>query len=178
MFTNYKMAFLNYSVMMLLILLIIMIQNSIWPAFFGVHIPIHLWIPCIIYWGLYRRTGETVCMIYFITLSLASSSSLLTGYLLTFNGLVLLILLLFKRIYYTSWIFFSIGCALTLIFFPLLIWVFTKIIDGHFYFYGLLPELGGAMITWIFSFLLLGLFQRIDYLTITKPKEYKNPGAL
>ena len=168
----------NYSIMMLLILLVIMIQTSLWPTFLGTHIPIHLWIPCIIYWSLYRRTGETVCMIYFITLSLASTSALLTGYLLTFNSLVLLILLLFKRIYYTNWIFFSIGCAITLLFFPLFIWAFAKIMDGHSYFYGLLPELGGVVITWIFSFLLLGLFQQVDYLTITKPKEYKNPGVL
>ncbi len=178
MFTNYKMAFLNYSVMMLLILLITMIQNSLLPSFFGTHIPIHLWIPCLIYWGLYRRTGETVFMIYFIALSIASSSSLLTGYLLTFNGLVLLTLLLFKRIYYTSWVFFSTGCALTLIFFPLLIWVFAQIVGGPFYFHGFLSELGGALLTWIFSFALLSLFQWIDYLTITKPKEHKRPGVL
>ena len=60
MFINYKTAFFNYIVMILLIFCIILIQNSIWPSLFGIYAPIYLWLPCLIYWGLYRNTGEAV----------------------------------------------------------------------------------------------------------------------
>ena len=177
MFVNYKWAGLNYFIMTLLVLLIIMVQNSLWPSFFGTHFPLYLWIPCLIYWSLYRRIGETVLMAYFIAFCLASSSPLMLGYLLSFNSLVLLILLLFKKIYYTSWVFFSVSTAGALFFFPLIIWIFAEVMGGHSYFYGFLPELGGAILTWIFSFALLGFFQWIDHLTITKPKETKQPAG-
>ena len=178
MFTNYKLAVLNYTVMMLFIPFLTMIQNSFWPSIFGNQIPIYLWIPCVIYWALYRRTGETVLMIYFITLSVASTSSLLAGYLLAFHALVLLTLFLFKRVYYTSWIFFSTACALTLLFFPFSLWVLSHIIAGKAYFPGFLSWIGGGVATWILSFPLLSLFQWIDHLTITQSAEHKQPGVL
>ena len=68
-------------------------------AFLFDNIPIYLWIPCLIYWAIYRQTVETVFIVYFITFNTASTSSLLTGYFLVFNAVILLVLLLFKRIY-------------------------------------------------------------------------------
>lgn len=173
MLINYKLSFLNYFMMILSTLVITILQNSLWPSFFGTNFPIYLWIPFLIYWALYRKTGETVFMVYFITLSVASTSSVLTGYLLSCNSLVLLTLLVFKRIYYTSRVFFSTACALTLMFFPILLWLLSQIMNGRtFYFYGFIPYLTGAVVTWIFSFPLLNLFQWIDNLTITKSAKH------
>ncbi len=168
MFINYKLAILNYTTMIALFLLITIIQNSLWPSLFD-NIPIYLWIPCLIYWALYRQTVEAVFIVYFITFNTASTSSLLTGYFLVFNAVILLVLLLFKRIYYTSWMFFSIACALTLLSFPVLLWVLTRMMNGPVYFHGFIAWLGGGLMTWILSFPLLGLFQWVDHLTITKP---------
>ena len=161
------------------IFIIIMIQNSFWPSFFGTYIPVYLWIPCLIYWALYRQPGETTFMVYFIAMSVAANSSLMTGYLLTCNSLVFLSLLVFKRVYYTSWVFFSTACAFTLFFFPILLWILPQITDGKTYFPGFIPWLAGGLITWILSFPLLGLFQWIDNLTIVQSSERKQPtGAL
>jgi len=177
MFTNYKMAFLNYSIMIISIPVITMIQNSLWPSLSGIKIPVYLWIPCLIYWGLYRKTTEAVFMVYFITLNIASTSSLPAGYLLTFNSSILLILLLFKRIYYTSLIFFSTACAASLFFFPILLWSLSWVIDGKTYFHGFILWLGGGITTWILSFPLLGVFQWIDNIT-AKSIEYRKMEAL
>ena len=164
--------------MMLLILIINLFQNSLWPAVFGTNLPIYLWIPFLIYWALYRKTGETIFMIYFITLSIASTSSVLTGYLLTCNSLILLTLLVFKRIYYTSWVFFSTACAFTLIFFPILLWILSQMIDGRTYFHGFVPYLMGAVVTWVLSFPLLNLFQWIDNMTIIKSIERRQSAGI
>ena len=117
-------------------------------------------------------------MLYFITVSVASTSSLLTSFLIVFHSLVLLTLLLFKRIYYTNWMFFSTACALTLLFFHFPFYILSRIMDDKFYFHGFLPWLSGGTITWILSFPLLGLFQWIDRLTIKKTIEYKRSGGL
>ena len=159
--------------MIIFILLIAMIQNSLWPTVFGTYIPIYLWIPCFIYWALYRKTGETVFMVYFITLSTVATSPLLAGYLLTFNSLVLLVLFLFKRLYYTSWIFFSAATAFTLLFSPIPLWILPQIMKGTVYFHGVIPWLGGGIVTWILSFPMLGFLKWIDHLTIIERVEYK-----
>ncbi len=177
MFINYKMAFLNYIVMGMIILLITLFQNT-GPGLFGFDIPLYLWIPCLVYWGLYRNTGETIFMVYFITLSIASTSSLLAGYLLTFNGLVLLTILLFKRIYYTSLMFFSIASALALFFFPVVLWVLSQFMESKAYLHAIPTWMAGMGITWALSFLLLGLFKGIDSFTLTKTEGEKRSEKL
>ncbi|MDE0119993.1 MAG: hypothetical protein OXM55_08320 [Bdellovibrionales bacterium] len=173
MFTNYKIVLINYILMIIFILFIAVIQNSLWPSVFGTHIPTYLWIPCLIYWALYRKTGETVFMLYFITLNTTATSPLLTGYLLIFHSLALIVLFLFKRIYYTSWVFFSTACAFSVLFFPIPLWFLSRIINGTMYLHGFLPWIGGCIITWILSFPILGLLKWIDHRTIGKSAGYK-----
>ena len=177
MFINYKMAILNYTLMLLFVLLTTLIQNSLLPSIFGISTPIYLWIPYLIYWALYRKTGETVFMIYFITFNVASTSPLLVSYILIFNALIFLTLLFLKQIYYTSWTFFSIACFLTLILFPISLWILSQFMDGIAYFQ-FIPWIKGVIATWILSFPLLLFFQWIDHLTIIKQKEYKHMGVL
>ena len=155
-----------------------MIQNSFWPSLFGIHLPIYLWIPYLIYWSLYRKPGEGVFIVYFITISIAATSSLIVGHLLVCNSLIFLSLLLFKRVYYTNWVFFSTACALTLLFFPILLWIIPQITGGKAYFHSLIPWLAGGLVTWILSFPLLGLFQWIDNLTIVKPTERRQSAGV
>lgn len=177
MFINYKMALLNYTTMITFILMITLFQN-VWSGLFGFDIPVYLWIPCIIYWSLYRKTGETVFIVYFITLNIASTSSLFAGYLLFFNSLILLTILLLKRVYYTSLAFFSHTTALTLLFYPTGLWTLSQIMEGKSYLHGILPMLTGALLTWILSFPLLRLFQTVDSFTIIKTEGQKQPMKL
>ena len=174
MLSNYKLILLNYLIMMVLILGLTTLQNTVYFSFFGLStFPIYFWIPCLIYWALYRKIGESTFMLYFITLSVATSSSLHLGLLIIFNSLLMLSLFLFKRIYYTSWVFFSIACATTLFLFPILLWILARILEGKYYFHNILPWILGGMLTWLLSFVLLNLFQRIDKLTLTTGKENK-----
>lgn len=177
MFINYKMAFLNYAGMGGVILFATLFQTTS-PGLFGFDIPIYLWIPCLVYWGLYRHTGETIFMVYFITLCIASTSSLLVGCLLIFNGLVLLTILLFKRIYYTSLMFFSTACALALLFFPIVLWVLSQFIEGKTYSHKIPAWLAGMLTTWALSFLLLGFFKGIDSFTLVKKEGEKRSERL
>ncbi len=160
--------------MIIFILMITLLQN-VWSGLFGFDIPIYLWIPCIIYWSLYRKTGETVFMVYFITLNVASTSALSAGYLLVCNSLVLLVILLFKRVYYTSLTFFSKASALTLLLYPIGLWTLSQTMEGKGYLQGILPWLTGSVITWILSFPLLSLFQKVDSATTIKTEGQKQP---
>ncbi|MDE0518086.1 MAG: hypothetical protein OXH36_00810, partial [Bdellovibrionales bacterium] len=134
----------------------------------------YLWIPCLIYWALYRKIGETVFMLYFITLNTIATSPLLTGYLLIFHSLILIVLFVFKRIYYTSWVFFSTACAFSVLLFPISMWILSRIMNGTVYSYMFLPWLGGGIVTWILSFPILGLMKWIDQMTIGKSAKYKS----
>ena len=178
MLIKQKMIFFNYLIMIFLFFIITMFQNSFWPSLFGIHLPVYLWIPYLIYWSLYRKPGEAALIVYFITISIAATSSLMVGYLLVCNSLIFLSLLLFKRVYYTSWVFFSTACALTVFFFPILLWTIPQIIGGKTYFHGFIPWLAGGLVTWILSFPLLVVFQWIDNLTIVKSTERRQPAEV
>jgi len=157
----------------LFIFLVILTQNSLWPSFFGTYIPIYLWIPCLIYWAIYRNTGETIFMLYFITINIASTTSLPITYLLSFHALMVLVLFLFKRIYYTSWLFFNTACACALFCFQPVIWGLSYIVDNKSYFHGWIPWIVGGIITWVLAFPILSVFQWMDHITIHRSKEYQ-----
>lgn len=178
MFINYKTALLNYSLMLLFVPLITLLQNSFITSVFGTSTPIYLWIPYLIYWALYRKPWEAVFIVYFVSFSIASTSPLLASYILAFNSLVLLTLLFLKKVYYTSWMFFSIACFLILTLCPISLWVLSQFMDGIAYFHTLIPWIKGVSITWSLSFPLLLFFHWIDQLTIIKPVEHKKVGIV
>ena len=164
--------------MLLFVPLITLIQNSFVTSVFGIGTPIYLWIPYLIYWALYRKTSDAVFIVYFVSFNIASTSPLLASYLLIFNSLVLLTLLFLKKIYYTSWMFFSIACLLILILCPVSLWILSQFMDGIAYFHKLIPWIKGVITTWSLSFVLLWFFQWLDQLTIIKPAEHKKLGVL
>ena len=164
--------------MLLFLPLITLVQNSFITSVFGTSTPIYLWVPYLIYWSLYRKPWEAVFIVYFVSLSIASTSPLLASYILAFNSLVLLTLLFLKKIYYTSWVFFSIACFLILILCPVSLWILSQFMDGIAYFHKLIPWIKGVLITWSFSFPLLFFFHWVDRLTIIKPVEHKRVGIL
>lgn len=166
MVINFKLLFLNYALMLCLIPFLTMIQNSIWPSIFTNSIPIYLWIPFIIYWAIYRKPGETIFIIYITTLSVASTSSLFAGYLLILHALILLTIYLFKRVYYTNWMFFSTACAVTLFLIPIILWVLSQINNSLVYFSGTINWLLGGFITWVLSFVILFILKKIDSITL------------
>ena len=166
-----KALFVNYAGLIILFIpMIIIIQNNVWPHFTGIHCPLSLGIPFLVYHALYRKAGHAVFMAYFVTFSSAATSSLPAAYLLAVNTAILLGLFLFKRIYYSSLMFFSTASAVALLFFPGAICLLFYIMTGTGYFHGFAALLGGGFVTWLFSFPLLGLLQGYDRLTIFKQK--------
>ncbi len=162
----YKITLFNYFVMMGLVpLVIIIIQSGLWPLIVK-SLPLYLWVPYLIYWILYRHTIETVVMIYILSFMIASSSSILVSHLLLIHAVMFLTILFFKRVYYTSMKFFSTACGVSLLLFPLLLWVLSVWLEGQFYFPGLLVCLGGGVLSWGLGFPLLFSVQFIDKQTL------------
>ncbi len=161
MSTFFKTTFWNHTIIMIVcILLIMIVQNSLWPLSVSKGIPIYLWIPCLVYWFLYRTTGESLLMIYFISLITAGSTTVLVSYLLLIHALIFLVILLFKRVYYTSLVFFSVATGLSLLCFPVLLWMISmgseKYVSQVFFW------LNGSVVSWLLSFPLLWLFTKTD----------------
>ena len=169
--------FLNYWVAITLILITALVQNTLRISFFGFDAPFYLWIPCLLYWAIYRGAWSTVFMVYFITLNTVSVGALPIGYILIFNSLSVLVLFLFKRVYYTDIMFFSIATAVALLFFPIGIWVLSLVTEGPMYFHHPVSWLLGGLVTWLISFLIFYIFQRLDQLTMTPDGEQKLPLA-
>ncbi len=168
MSTIYKTNLLSDTLTIFLMVLVIIFQNSFWPEIFGKHLPLYLWIPCLIYWLLYRTTWKATLMIYFLSFLVAASSTVLISHLLLIHSLIFLITLFFKRVYYTSWTFFSTACAISLLFFPPLLWISSILLENHFYFPPVLYWIGGGMISWLLSFPLFLLLQQTDQLCLKK----------
>ena len=157
--------------MMFTVFFISTIQNNIWPVIFGITLPLHLWIPFLVYWTLYRSTGSTILFIYLITINMISLSVIPISCLLGIACLTTLLLIFFKRVYYVNWIFFSIGTGLTLFFFPILLLLFSFWSDEKIYIPNLIFWIGGGVISWLLSFPLLWFFQKMDQLLNIKPEE-------
>ena len=170
MFKKYKMYILNYLIMITLFFLIGLFENSLLPGIFGPLFPICLWMPFLIYWTMYRKIGEAIFMIYFITFSLASLSSLHISYLLVFHSLVLLTLILLKKFYYISWVFFTLAVAGAVFSFPLVLYILQTTMGEKVAFPNVLFWFVGGVIAWLFSFPLLSLVKWIDFRTILPPR--------
>ena len=158
--------------MAVLVFLIGLFENSILPGVFGHLFPICLWVPFVIYWIIYRQIGPAIFMIYFVTFCLASLSSLHIGYLLVFNSLVFLTLILLKKFYYVSWVFFSLASAGALFSFPLVVYILQITMGQKVAFPNVLFWLVGGAVAWLFSFPLWGLIKWIDFITIA-PARHK-----
>lgn len=156
------------ALIFLLNLLVVHFQNSIWPEIFGEYFPLYLWIPCLIYWLLYRSTWQAGIWIYIFSLWMAANSTILLSHFLMLLALMFLVILFFQRVYYTSLNFFSTACAVSLLCFPCLSWLLSIWLEGYFYFPPLLSWIGGGMVSWILSFPLFFLFTWIDHLQIKK----------
>lgn len=172
-FFNYKKILLTFFYMIITIFFISILQNNIWPVIVGIHLPLQLWIPCLVYWALFRSAGPAIFFIYLMMINMVSTSAIPFGCLLGVTSLITLLLIFFKRVYYINWMFFSIGTALVLLFFPLLLWLFSGWTDEKIYIPNLIFWLGGGLMNWLFSFPLLWLFQWVDQLLNIKPEEQK-----
>lgn len=166
--TAYKTTLLSDTLTTFLIVLVVIFQNSIWPETIGRHFPLYLWVPCLMYWLLYRTTWKAVLMIYFLSFFIAASSTALVSHLLLIHSLTFLITLFFKRVYYTSWTFFSTACAISLLFFPLLLWISSVWLENHLYIPPVLYWIGGSVLSWALSFPLFLLLQQTDQLCLKK----------
>ena len=170
---NYKRILLSFSYTIFIIFFISTIQNNIWPVIFGIHLPLQLWIPCLVYWVLYRSTASAIFFIYLITINMISLSVISLGCLLGIASFIAFLLIFFKRVYYVNWIFFSTGTAVALLFFPFLLLLFSGWTDGKIYMPHFGPWIGGGLMSWLFSFPLLWIFQRMDQLLNIKLAEQK-----
>jgi len=171
LFLNYKKILLSVVYMVFTVLFISTIQNNIWPVIFGITVPLQLWIPCLVYWTLYRSTGSIIVFVYLNTINIVSLSVLPLSGLLGITCLIALLLIFFKRVYYVNWMFFSIGTAITLFFLPVLLLCFSIWSDGKTYIPSLVFWIGGGIISWLLSFPLFWFFQRLDQLLNIKPEE-------
>ena len=159
---SYKPILLSFAFTIFTVFFISAIQNNLWPVIFGIHLPLQLWIPCLVYWTLFRSFGSTIMFIYLITISISSLSSVPFSCLLAAVSIIVFILSFFKRVYYINWMFFSIGTALALLFFPALLWLFSGWLDNKPYIPNGVFWIGGALTAWLFSFPLLIIFQWVD----------------
>ena len=160
-----KKLFFNHLLFAGLFLFALVLQNRIWPAFFG--LPIFLFPAFLVYGALYRKPVFVIFMLYFISFCLAGSSALPFSFLLAFNSFLTLLLLLFRKVYSTNILFFSLTCALVLFLFPVFVFLFAKLIGDKPYIYGPVFWIGGALLSWCFCLPFLRLFQTLDNWTLS-----------
>lgn len=147
----------NIFVFLILAILLLGFQSSLWLQLFG-HFPApQTWIPIFVYWILYRSAREGMLMTYLLALTISSSTAFALGYLLFVLGLLYLLVKAFKmRIYYPGPLFFMVvvgGCTLLFPFMHISIsWMFENN-----------PIKYPLIFTWIISSLMTMLFGLILY---------------
>ena len=143
-------------------------QNAFWPEWFGPYFPLSLWIPCLIYWLLYRPLWKATFMLYFISVFTATGSTIPLSLLLLLHSLIFLIILFFKRVYYINWTFFNTATVMSLLLWTPLLWMVSQWLNASFYFPPVWTWLGGGVVSWLFSLPLFVLLQQIDKLYVKK----------
>ena len=165
-----KRLLLNQTLFLFVFLLAFVVQNRLWPLGTAMALPLFLWPAFLVYGALYRGATSAVFMVYFISFFLSSSSSVPLGYVLIFNSFVTLLLLVFRRIYSINTLFFSLICALILFLFPAFLFLLASLLGESPYVYGASFWVGGAILSWLFSFPLLYLFRVLDSLSLPSKK--------
>ncbi len=148
----------NYFFMVGSLFLLTLAGSSIGPVF--LHLPFLLWVPFMIYWILYRKTTETLIMLYFITWVVSSTSTVPTSHLLLLNSGFFLILTLFKNVYYTHKMFFGLACAVMFLLMPFTLGLLCKATGMKAYLPSLTVWVPGSVLNW---FLIWPLFYLLRF---------------
>ena len=165
-----KRLLLNQSLFLFVFLLVLIVQNHLWPVWTSLTLPLFLWPAFLVYSALYRGIVSAVFMVYFVSFFLSGSSSVPLNYILVFNSFVTLLLLIFRRIYSINILFFSLICALILFLFPAFLFLFAGLLGESPYVYGAVFWIGGAFLSWLCSFPFFQLFRMLDNLSLPSKK--------
>jgi len=164
---TFKPIFINYILMSFVIFGIILVQSTFWSFFISRYIPLLLWLPFLVYWSLFRGTWETIFIIYLLSVSLATTSTVPVSYFLLTHLLFFIILITFKKFYYTNRTFFSLACALSFIFLPIFLGILSILKEGSSFFPPLMPWMTGGILSWFFAWPLFYLLKWLDDQTLS-----------
>jgi hypothetical protein len=138
----------NLSVFAILQLLLISLQTSLWMQIFGDFPPPQFWLPIFVYWAVYRRSYESILMIYLSMLMVGSMTALPYGILLLI--LVVLYIGLYylrDRIYWSGSTFYMLACGFSTLVFPIAHLVISWILESN-------PIHDPELFHWIISILM------------------------
>ena len=167
MFPSFKARLINYTLMLIVIFGISMIQSTFWPFVFSSYIPLYLWLPFLVYWALYRGAWETLFMTYFLTFAIASTSTISPSHFLLIHSLFFLALITVKKFYYINRMFFGISCVISFLLFPILLWTLSIIENNSSFTPAIISWILGGIVSWLLAWPLLYLLKSLDNKTIS-----------
>ena len=108
----------NYSIFVLVLLIVCALQSSLWLNFFGWFPAPQLWLTVLVFWVLYRELWESVLMVYILSIISSGFTALPFAHLLSINLLTAMgLFFVKKRLYWAGPIFYMLASGISVVFF-------------------------------------------------------------